>query len=112
VMGTHHVFPTLKILGFLLYGKWCHQLTISSRSRAAKQIHTHLKTLANSVRVDVNGINGDVTIADCESLHKKWESTPQGGEGMYGMIVIVTMKACLIGVVRLTFECLSHPKFS
>lgn len=34
------------------------------------------------MRVYVDGI-GDVTIADRESLREKWESTPQGGEGMY-----------------------------
>lgn len=63
-----------------------------------------LKTLANSVQVYVNGINGDVTVADRESLHKKWESTPQGGEGMYGMIVIVTMKACIASSWSTLFE--------
>ncbi|KAG1770052.1 hypothetical protein EDD22DRAFT_992948 [Suillus occidentalis] len=53
-----------------------------SRSYAAKQLHIHLKTFANSVRVYVDGID-DVKIVDCEFLHEKWESTPQGGDRKY-----------------------------
>ncbi|KAG1755777.1 hypothetical protein EDB19DRAFT_1956649 [Suillus lakei] len=81
--GDPSCFSNVEDTGIPSLRQWCHQLTISSRSRAAKQFHTHLKTFANSVRVYVDGI-GDVTIADRESLREKWESTPQGGEGMYG----------------------------
>jgi hypothetical protein len=80
--GDPSCFSNVEDTGIPSLRQWCHQLTISSRSRAAKQFHTHLKTFANSVRVYVDGI-GDVTIADCESLREKWESIPQGGEGMY-----------------------------
>ena len=52
---------------------WCHQLTISSRERAARNFLTHLKTFANSVKTYVQGI-GDVTVADREALRAKWES--------------------------------------
>lgn len=80
--GDPSCFSNLEDTGIPSLREWCHKLTISSRSRAAKQFHTHLRTFANSVRVYVDGI-GDVTIADRESLREKWESTPQGGEGMY-----------------------------
>ncbi|KAG2348817.1 hypothetical protein BDR05DRAFT_873352 [Suillus weaverae] len=80
--GDPSCFSNVEDTGIPSLRQWCHQLTISSRSRAAKQFHAHLKTFANSVRVYVGGI-GDVTIADRESLREKWESTPQGGEGMY-----------------------------
>ncbi|KAG2369878.1 hypothetical protein BDR07DRAFT_1526349 [Suillus spraguei] len=80
--GDPSCFSNVEDTGIPSLRQWCHQLTISSRSRAAKQFHTHLKTFANSVRVYIDGI-GDVTIADRESLREKWESTPQGGEGMY-----------------------------
>jgi hypothetical protein len=80
--GDPSCFSNVEDTGIPSLRQWCHQLTISSRSRASKQFHTHLKTFANSVRVYVDGI-GDVTIADRESLREKWESTPQGGEGMY-----------------------------
>ncbi|KAG1907278.1 uncharacterized protein F5891DRAFT_940152 [Suillus fuscotomentosus] len=80
--GDPSCFSNLEDTGIPSLRQWCHKLTISSRSRAAKQFHTHLKTFANSVRVYVDDI-GDVTIADRESLREKWESTPQGGEGMY-----------------------------
>ncbi|KAG2077497.1 hypothetical protein BDR04DRAFT_1196025 [Suillus decipiens] len=80
--GDPSCFSNVEDTGIPSLRQWCHQLTSSSRSRAAKQFHTHLKTFANSVRIYVDGI-GDVTIADRESLREKWESTPQGGEGMY-----------------------------
>ncbi|KAG1892548.1 hypothetical protein F4604DRAFT_1699937 [Suillus subluteus] len=80
--GDPSCFSNVEDTGIPSLRQWCHQLTISSRSRAAKQFHTHLKTFANSVWVYVDGI-GDVTIADRESLREKWESTPHDGEEMY-----------------------------
>ncbi|KAG2146754.1 hypothetical protein DEU56DRAFT_786239 [Suillus clintonianus] len=77
--GDPSCFSNIQDTGIPALRQWCHQLTVSSRSRAAKQFHTHLKTFANSVRVYVDGI-GDVTIADRESLREKWESTPQDQE--------------------------------
>lgn len=62
--------------------QWCHQLTISSRERAARNFLSHLKTFANSVKGYVQGI-GDITAADRNSLREKWESAPQAGD--YGM---------------------------
>lgn len=53
--------------------KWCHQLTISSRERAARNFLAHLKTFATSVQSYVQGI-GDVTAIDRELLREKWES--------------------------------------
>ena len=61
--------------------KWCHQLTISSRERAARNFLSHLKTFANSVRAYVQGI-GDVTTADRTLLRERWESSPQDEDQM------------------------------
>ncbi|OBZ71962.1 Nuclear GTPase SLIP-GC [Grifola frondosa] len=54
--------------------EWCHQLTVSSRERAARNFLTHLKTFSNSVRIYVQGI-GDVTQSDREAMREKWESS-------------------------------------
>ncbi|KAG6872791.1 hypothetical protein C0995_006520 [Termitomyces sp. Mi166 len=54
--------------------QWCHQLTISSRERSARNFLAHLKTFATSVQSYVQGI-GDVTSADREDLRRKWESS-------------------------------------
>jgi hypothetical protein len=59
--------------------QWCHQLTVSSRERAARNFLSHLKTFANSVRAYVQGI-GDITAADRTLLREKWESSPQEDE--------------------------------
>jgi len=53
--------------------KWCHQLTIVSRERAARAFMTHLKAFAVSIHSYVQGI-GDVTAIDREALREKWES--------------------------------------
>ncbi|KIK36397.1 hypothetical protein CY34DRAFT_26339 [Suillus luteus UH-Slu-Lm8-n1] len=80
--GDPSCFSNVEDTGIPSLRQWCHQLTFSSRSRAAKELHTHLKTFANSVRVYVDGID-DVKIAEREILREKWESTPQGGDGKY-----------------------------
>ncbi|OAX43900.1 hypothetical protein K503DRAFT_846915 [Rhizopogon vinicolor AM-OR11-026] len=80
--GDPSCFSNPEDTGIPALQKWCHQLTISGRSRAAKQFHTHLKMFANSVQVFVDGI-GDVTGADREALRDKWESTPQGDQNLF-----------------------------
>ena len=54
--------------------QWCHKLTISSRSRAARNFLSHLTTFAKSIRVFLQGI-GDVTEADRAAMKEKWESS-------------------------------------
>ncbi|KAJ8590321.1 hypothetical protein M405DRAFT_897528 [Rhizopogon salebrosus TDB-379] len=80
--GDPSCFSNFEDTGIPALQQWCHQLTVSGRSRTAKQFHTHLKTFANSVQVYVNGI-GDVTAADREALRDKWESIPQGDQDLY-----------------------------
>lgn len=80
--GDPTCFSNVQDTGIPALQQWCHQLTVSGRSRTAKQFHTHLKTFASSVRVYVDGI-GDVTVADRKSLREKWESIPQGNQGLY-----------------------------
>ena len=53
--------------------KWCHQLTIVSRERAARAFMTHLKAFTVSIGSYVQGI-GDVTAIDRQALREKWES--------------------------------------
>ncbi|KAG6813480.1 hypothetical protein H0H92_010505 [Tricholoma furcatifolium] len=54
--------------------RWCHQLTVSSRERAARNFLSQLKAFATSVKSYVQGI-GEVTVADREDLRQKWESS-------------------------------------
>jgi hypothetical protein len=79
---------------------WCHQLTKSSRERAAKTFMKQLGAFASDIRQYVAGI-GQVTSLDRESLREKWESGEQdapepideqdpftailGGTGLYTM---------------------------
>jgi len=63
--------------------KWCHQLTIASRERAARTFFAHLKTFAQSIHTYVNGI-GEITAVDRESLREKWESRGLNEPTRYG----------------------------
>lgn len=70
--------------------EWCHKLTVSSRSRAARNFFTHLATFAKNVRVYLQGI-GEVTEADRYAMKEKWESDmldddddDDDGYNMYG----------------------------
>lgn len=72
--GEPSCFSNVKDTGIPDLQQWCHQLTISSRERAARNFLAHLKTFGNSVKSYVEGI-GDVTAADRETLREKWESS-------------------------------------
>jgi hypothetical protein len=74
--GEASCFSNLEDTSVPALQEWCHQLTVSSRERAARNFLSHLKTFANSVRAYVQGI-GDVTAADRTLLREKWESSPQ-----------------------------------
>ncbi|KAL6306643.1 Dynamin family-domain-containing protein [Sparassis latifolia] len=71
--GDSTCFSKVEDTGIPELQKWCHQLTVSSRERAARNFLTHLRTFANSVRMYVQGI-GDVTVSDREAMREKWES--------------------------------------
>lgn len=71
--GETACFSNAKDTGIPALQKWCHQLTVSSRERAARNFLAHIKTFATSVQSYVQGI-GDVTVIDRESLREKWES--------------------------------------
>ncbi|GLB33731.1 putative dynamin family protein [Lyophyllum shimeji] len=71
--GEPTCFSNAKDTGIPDLQQWCHQLTVSSRDRAARNFLAHLKTLATSVQSYVQGI-GDVSAADREALREKWES--------------------------------------
>jgi hypothetical protein len=88
--GEPSCFSNIKDTGIPDLQRWCHQLTISSRERAAKNFLTHIKTFATSVQSYVQGI-GDVTAADREALREKWESSNHSvgdgeSENGWGMI--------------------------
>ncbi|RDB22483.1 Nuclear GTPase SLIP-GC [Hypsizygus marmoreus] len=71
--GEPTCFSNARDTGIPDLQKWCHQLTVSSRERAARNFLAHLKTFATSVQSYVQGI-GDVTAVDRETLREKWES--------------------------------------
>jgi hypothetical protein len=77
--GEATCFSNLEDTSVPALQEWCHQLTISSRERAARNFLSHLKAFANSVRTYVQGI-GDITAADRTLLREKWESSPQEDE--------------------------------
>jgi hypothetical protein len=72
--GESSCFSNVQDTGIPDLRQWCHQLTISSRERTAKNFLAHLKTFATSVQSYVQGI-GDVTAADRGALREKWESS-------------------------------------
>ncbi|KAH8106194.1 hypothetical protein BXZ70DRAFT_422562 [Cristinia sonorae] len=78
--GEPACFSRIEDTGIPEIQKWCHNLTVASRERAARNFLTHLKTFANSVRTYVQGI-GDVTAADREALREKWESSMPEDDG-------------------------------
>lgn len=71
--GKPSCFSNIADTGIPDLQKWCHQLTIASRERAARAFMTHLKAFTVSIRSYVQGI-GDVTAIDREVLREKWES--------------------------------------
>ncbi|KAF8974240.1 hypothetical protein BDZ97DRAFT_1945601 [Flammula alnicola] len=71
--GGASCFSNVEDTGIPELQKWCHQLTISSRERAARTFMMHIKAFAQSIQSYVQGI-GDVTAVDREALREKWES--------------------------------------
>lgn len=71
--GEPTCFSNVGDTGIPALQQWCHQLTIASRERAARNFLAHLSTFAKSVQGYVQGI-GDVTAADREELRERWES--------------------------------------
>jgi hypothetical protein len=71
--GKPTCFSNIADTGIPDLQKWCHQLTIASRERAARAFMTHLKAFTVSINSYVQGI-GDVTARDREALRTKWES--------------------------------------
>ncbi|KAH7922469.1 hypothetical protein BV22DRAFT_1106623 [Leucogyrophana mollusca] len=78
--GEATCFSNVEDTGIPALQQWCHQLTVSSRERAARNFLSRLKAFSTSVRVYVEGI-GDVTAVDREELREKWESTLQHDDG-------------------------------
>ncbi|KAF8076309.1 hypothetical protein FPV67DRAFT_1664591 [Lyophyllum atratum] len=71
--GEPTCFSNAEDTGIPELQQWCHQLTVSSRERAARNFLAHLKTFTTSVQSYVRGI-GDVTVVDRNALREKWES--------------------------------------
>ncbi|RPD61950.1 hypothetical protein L226DRAFT_613292 [Lentinus tigrinus ALCF2SS1-7] len=64
--------------------EWCHHLTVSSRSRAARNFFTHFNTFAKNVHVFLKGI-GEVTEADRLAMKDQWESYAPEEEDRFGI---------------------------
>ncbi|PIL36747.1 hypothetical protein GSI_00436 [Ganoderma sinense ZZ0214-1] len=71
--GDPTCFTKVDDTGVPALQQWCHHLTVSSRSRAARAFLTHLTTFAKTVRVFLQGI-GEVTEADRFAMKDQWES--------------------------------------
>lgn len=83
--GDPTCFSNVKDTGIPELQQWCHELTVSSRERAARNFLSHLKTFAASVRTYVEGV-GDVTVTDREALRAKWESSEHDGADDQGQM--------------------------
>ncbi|KAI0721894.1 Dynamin family-domain-containing protein [Cerioporus squamosus] len=82
--GDPTCFTKVDDTGIPALQEWCHHLTISSRSRAARNFLTHLNTFAKNVRVFLQGV-GEVTEADRLAMRDKWESYAPDEEDRYGI---------------------------
>lgn len=82
--GKPTCFSSIADTGIPDLQKWCHQLTIASRERAARAFMTHLKAFAVSINSYVQGI-GDITAIDREALRTKWESQGFDQANEYGV---------------------------
>ena len=80
--GKPTCFSNIADTGIPDLQKWCHQLTIASRERAARTFMAHLKAFTVSIDSYVQGI-GDVTAMDREALRAKWESHDFGQPNPY-----------------------------
>jgi hypothetical protein len=79
--GEASCFTNVNDTGVPDLQRWCHQLTVSSRERAARNFLSHLNAFAKSIQTYVEG-TGDVTASDREALREKWESTPLAQHGI------------------------------
>lgn len=79
--GEASCFTNVNDTGVPDLQRWCHQLTISSRERAARNFLSHLNAFAKSIQTYVEG-TADVTVSDREALREKWESTPLAQHGI------------------------------
>ncbi len=82
--GDPTCFTKVDDTGVPALQEWCHQLTISSRSRAARNFLTHLNTFAKNVRVFLQGV-GEVTEADRLAMKDQWESYAPDEEDRFGI---------------------------
>lgn len=80
--GDPTCFTKVDDTGIPALQEWCHNLTISSRSRAARSFLTHLTTFAKNVRMFLQGI-GDVTEEDRLAMKDLWESDVAEGPDVY-----------------------------
>lgn len=71
--GDPTCFTKVDDTGIPALQEWCHKLTISSRSRAARNFLSHLTTFAKNVHVFLHGV-GDVTEEDRLAMKEQWES--------------------------------------
>ena len=86
--GEPTCFTNPEDTGIPALRQWCHQLTVASRERSARNLFTQLKIFVTSVESYIHGMT-DVTAADREYLRQKWESNDIYGEtvNMNGMAV-------------------------
>lgn len=135
--GVSSCFSNLEDTGVPALQKWCHQLTIASRERAARTFLTHVKAFAHSIQTYVEG-NNEVTASDREHLRKKWESQTFGdhsavdndmlnllqhlgsgiGDNLYsinpkvdadGETIGITPRLCKVGPVKYILWMRTHP---
>ncbi|VDC06880.1 unnamed protein product [Peniophora sp. CBMAI 1063] len=71
--GEPSTFTKIEDTGIPKLQNWCHELTLSSRDRAARTFLTNLKTFANSVRQYLDN-TAQITELDRATLKEKWES--------------------------------------
>ncbi|KAL9712639.1 hypothetical protein Ac2012v2_003876 [Leucoagaricus gongylophorus] len=77
--GEPTCFTNPEDTGIPALQQWCHQLTIASRERSARNFFTQLRTFVTSVESYIHGIT-DVTVADREFLRQRWESNDIYGQ--------------------------------
>jgi len=77
--GEPTCFTNPEDTGIPALQQWCHQLTIASRERSARNFFTQLRTFVTSVESYIHGIT-DVTAADREFLRQRWESNDIYGQ--------------------------------
>lgn len=79
--------------------KWCHQLTLPARERAAKAFLHKLRNLAQNVKVYIERIqNGQIAGVNRSTLRLKWESSaaPEGVARRLSREFSVLSKKCIL----------------